>query len=149
MGASAREIERQINETRERIDVNLDELESRATSKAVRYGKIAAVLAGVVAAGGLAYVVYRRMRKPTLKDRLDGLSVDSLRELAQDVSARMKEQLPSVTVHVNEPAPSEPGMLESIVRKVGPAIVGTASTALLERVARSGEDTSRTPPQPD
>jgi hypothetical protein len=136
MGASAREIERQIKETRERMDDNLNELEGRAASNAVRYGRIAAIAAALLAIGGAGFLIYRRMHRPSLKDRLDGLSIENLRELAQELSERLKEQLPSVTVSVNEKGPEQPGMIGSIVRKVAPAVVGTVSTALLERVAR-------------
>src|SRR5207237_8316 len=54
MGASAREIERQIMETRERMDDNLNELEGRAASNAVRYGRIAAIVVAAVAVGAPA-----------------------------------------------------------------------------------------------
>lgn len=60
MGASAREIERQIRETRDRIDTNLRRLESRAASSAVRYGIIGAAVVGAVAVGGVALLIYRR-----------------------------------------------------------------------------------------
>lgn len=143
MGASAREIEREIKETRERLDVNLDELEGRATSNAVKYGRIAGAVAGVLAVGVVAFLIYRKTRKPTLKDRLDGLSLDSLREL----SARLREELPSVTVTVNDESAREPGTVESIVRKVAPSLIGAAGTAVLERVASSGS--TDPPPQAD
>ena len=151
MGASAREIERQIKETRDRMDDNLTELEGRAASSPARFGRLAAIGLGVLATGAAAIFIYRRMRKPTLKDRLDGLSVVKLRSLADDLSGRLKDELPSVTVTVNEKAEREPGMIESILRKVAPALAGTASTALLERVARpSGETEFRhSPPQAD
>ena len=141
MGASAREIERQIKETRERMDNNLNELEDRAASNAVRYGRIAAIVVGVVAIGGAGFLLYRRMHRPTLKDRLDDLSIENLRELAEAVSGRLKGQLPSVTVKVNEPTPQEPGTIESIVHRVAPAMLGTVSTALLERVSRRSDET--------
>jgi len=141
MGASAREIERQIKETRERMDNNLNQLEDRAASNAVRYGRIAAIVVGVVAIGGAGFLLYRRMHRPTLKDRLDDLSIENLRELAEAVSGRLKGQLPSVTVKVNEPTPREPGTIESIVRRVAPAMLGTVSTALLERVSRRSDET--------
>lgn len=137
MGASANEIDRQIRETRDRMDENLGELEERATSNAVRYGKIAAVALGVVVAGGIAFVLYRRFRRPSLKDRLQGVSVASLRDLAGEMADRLKKPLPSLTLTVNDRRSQEPGMLESIARKVTPAIVGTASSALVEKVARS------------
>jgi hypothetical protein len=141
MGASAREIEREIRETRDRMDDNLTQLEGKAASSAVRFGRIAAIGLGVLAAGGAAYLLYRRMRKPTLKDRLDGLSIDKLRALAEELSGRLRDELPSVTVTVNEKTEREPGTLESIVRKVAPALIGTASTAVLERVARPAGET--------
>ena len=151
MGSSAREIEREIKATRDRLDVNLNELEDRAATNAVRYGRIAAVAAGVAALGGIAYLIWRRTHRPTLRDRLDGLSLDSLRDLADEVSDRLKEQLPSVTVRVNEKQPEEPGTLESILRKVAPAVLGTASTAVLQRVAYTGEaeDSTAAAPQPN
>lgn len=151
MGSSAREIEREIRATRDRIDVNLNELEGRAATNAVRYGRIAAIAAGVAAVGAAAYFIWRRTHRPTLRDRLDGLSLDSLRDLAGEVSVRLKEQLPSVTVRVNEEQPAEPGALESILRKVAPAVLGTASTAVLQRVAQTGEaENSRAgAPQPN
>jgi len=142
MGASAREIERQINETRERMDENLTQLEGRTKSNAVRYGRIAAIAFGVLAVAGAALLIYRRKRRPTLRDRLDDLSVDRLRSLAAD----LRDKLPSVTVRVNEKSEEEPGTVESILRKVAPALVGTAGSALLERVA-TGSDDQYTAPQ--
>ncbi len=136
MGTSAREIERQIKETRERMDDNLTRLEDQASSGARRYGRIAAIVLGVVAIGGVAYVIYRRTRRRTLRDRLDSVSIENLGTYLAEVSERLKEQLPSVTVHVNEKADDDPGMVQSILRSVVPALVGTAGTAILERVAR-------------
>jgi hypothetical protein len=140
MGASAREIERQIKETRARMDDNLNRLEGRASSSALRYGRIAAIVLGVVAIGGVAYVVYRRTRRPTLRDRLDDLSLDNLRTLVGDASDRVRDRLPSVTVRFNEKMEQEPGTVESIIRKVGPALVGTAGSALLSRVAAPSDE---------
>lgn len=139
MGSSAYEIEREIRATRDRLDVNLNELEGRAATNAVRYGRVAAIAAGVGALGIAAYFIWRRTHRPTLRDRLEGLSLDSLRELADEVSGRLKAQMPSVTVRVNEQQPEEPGTVESILRKVAPAVLGTASTAVLRRVAPAGE----------
>lgn len=131
MGSSAREIERQITETRERMDANLTRLEDTAAGRAARYGKWAALGLGVVALAGVAFVVYRRTRKPTMRERIDDMSVARL----QDLLGRLKEEFPSVTVRVNEKR--EPSFLESTIRKVAPAIVGTASTAVLQRLVRA------------
>src|SRR5438094_9590864 len=112
MGTSRREMERQITETRERMGDSRTGIEGQAASNAVRYGRIAAIVVGVVAIGGAGFLLYRRMHRPTLKDRLDDLSIENLRELAEAVSGRLKGQLPSVTVKVNEPTPREPGTIE-------------------------------------
>ncbi|HEY1456327.1 MAG TPA: hypothetical protein VGG31_07505 [Candidatus Dormibacteraeota bacterium] len=141
MGRSADEIDRQIRETRDRIDENIEVLEERATSSAIRYGRIAGVVLGALAAGGVAYLIYRRYRRPTWKDRLAALSPDSLHALADDLATRLKDAkraMPSVSVTVNGDRETEPGALESIIRKVGPGLVGTASTALIERMTRGG-----------
>jgi len=137
MGASADQIESEIKETRERIDENLGMLEGRAASNAVRYGRIAAIVVGVGVLAGAGFLLYRRSRRPNLKDRLDAMSIDSLKELAAEASERLSKRLPTVRVTVNEKTEEEPGTVEAIVRKVAPALIGTASTALLERVIGS------------
>lgn len=139
MGASAREIEQQIKETRERIDQNLTVLENRAGSGAVRYSKIAAIGIGVSAAAVVGFLIYRRMRQPTLKNRIAGMSIESLRELTDELASRVSKPLSTLKLTVDKRA-KEPGTVRRIVRKVTPAIVGTASTALLEKVARSAGD---------
>ena len=139
MGASSREIEEQIKETRERMDENLEVLEHRAASSAVRYGKIAAVVVGAAAVAGAGFLLWRRTRRPTLKGRLEKMSPDSLRALADELATRLKKPLPSVKVTVNEKS-QEPGTWESILRKVAPALAGTASTAFVERVTRAPDD---------
>jgi hypothetical protein len=147
MGASADEIDRQISETRDHIDQNLGALEKRAASNAMRYGRIAAVVLGVATVAGVGVLVYRRMNRPSRREQLQGMLLevlkdlpDSLRDLPDEVTSRLKKPLPSVKVVVNgEEAGQEPGMLESVVRKVAPAVVGTASTALIERFTRSSE----------
>ena len=136
MGASADQIEREIRETRQRMDENLSELEVRATSNAVRYGRIALAVV-VVAGGGLAgFLLYRRMRRPSIKNRLEGLSPEALRELAVELGSRVKKQMPSVTVTVNEKGETQPGPVQGILRRVVPAVIGTASTAVIEKVTR-------------
>jgi hypothetical protein len=135
MGASAREIEREIRETRERMDDNLSRLEVRAASGAARYGRIVAVAGVVLAAGIASLILYRRRRRPTWRDRLGDLSVDNLRDLADELSQRLKDGMPSVTVRVNEKVEKEPGTAQAIIRRVAPSLLGTASTALLSRVA--------------
>ena len=139
MGASADQIEREIRETRDRMDENLGVLEDRAASNAFRYGRVALV-ALVVAGGGLgAFLLFRRMRRPSIKDRLEGLSPEALRDLAVELGTRVKKQMPSVTVTVNEKREAEPGPVQSILRRVAPAVIGSASTAVIEKVTRRPE----------
>jgi hypothetical protein len=144
MGASADEIDRQIKETRDHIDENLGMLEQRAASSAVRYGKIVAVIVGVVAVAGAGVLIYRRINRPTRTEQLRSIVIealkdlpDSLRDLPEEVSARLKRPVPSIRVVVNGEASEEPGTFERVVRRVAPAVVGTASSALIERLTRT------------
>lgn len=146
MGASADEIDRQIKEAREHIDENLGVLEHRAASNAVRYGKIAAVVVGVVAVAGAGVLIYRRMNRPTRAEQLRSMLIealkdlpDSLRDLPDEVSTRLRKSLPSINVVVNAEEPEDPGTLERIVRRVVPAVAGAAPTALLERFTRTSD----------
>ena len=147
MGSSTDEIDRQIKETREHIDENLGTLERRATSNAVRYGKIAGVVVGVALVTGVGVLIYRRIQRPTRREQLRSMLVDvlkdlpdSLRDVPEEVAARLRKPLPSVKVVVNgEAEPKEPGTLESIVRRVAPALVGTASSVVMGRLTRSSD----------
>jgi hypothetical protein len=141
MGASAREIEREIRETRDRMDANLTRLVGTAATRAARYGRWATVGVGVLAAAGIAILVYRRTRKPKLRDRLSGASIHRLRDLLE----KSRDELPSVTVKVNDRSERESGTVEAVARRVAPAIIGAASTAVLERIARPAEPDTRTP----
>jgi hypothetical protein len=147
MGASTDEIDRQINETRDHIDENLAVLERRAASNATRYGRLAVMVLGVVAVVGAGALIYQRIKRPsrrqqlqvTLKDALKDLP-DTLRGLPDEVAARLKRPLPSIKVVVNGAEDSkEPGTVESIVRKVAPAVVTTASGALIDRFVRPSD----------
>ena len=159
MGPAADEIDRQIRETRDQMDEKLDTLEKRAQSGAKRYGRIAAVALGVAVVGVAGYLVYRRVRRPSrieqLQETLIGLlksMPDSVRDMPHEVASRLKKPLPSVKIVFNgSDEPKEPGTFESIVRRIAPAVVGTASTAVLERLTRTpeGERSRATPPEYD
>ena|SRR5690242_8726255 len=133
MGASAREIEQQIKETRDRMDENLGVLEGRAARGAKRYGKIGVAVVAAVGVAAAGYFVWRKTRRPALKNRLEHLPPESLRELVEEAIARLKKPVPSVKVTINE-VDGRPGTLESVFRKVAPALVGTAAAGLLRRV---------------
>lgn len=154
MGAAADEIDRQIKETREHLDENLDVLEQRAASDAMRYGRIAALVLGVVAVAGTGVLIYRRMHRTSRREQLQRMVLevlrdlpDSLRDLPGEVTTRFKKPLPSIKVVVNgEGEAREPGTFEGIVRKVTPAVLTTASSALIDRFTRPIHSTTRTRP---
>jgi hypothetical protein len=147
MGASEDEIDRQIKETREHIDDNLGVLEQRATSNAVRYGKIAVVVVGVAVMAGAGVLIYRRINRPRRTEQLRRMLMealnelpDALRDLPEEVANKVKRPWPSVKIVVNgEDEAREPGTLESIVRRVAPALVGTASSAVIGRFTRTSD----------
>ncbi|HEY8803296.1 MAG TPA: hypothetical protein VIN00_09475 [Candidatus Dormibacteraeota bacterium] len=155
MGPSEDEIDRQIKATREHIDENLGVLEERAATNATHYGRIAAIVVGVVVVAGAGVLIYRRMNRRNRREQLQSMLVeafkdlpDSLLELPDEVMTRLKRPLPSVKVVVNgEEEAKQPGTLESIVRRVAPAMVSTASSAVINRLTRSsnpaGERESR------
>jgi hypothetical protein len=142
MGGSSDEIDDQTGEPRE----NRGALEESAGFNALRYGKIAAVIVGVVAVTGAGVLIYRRLSRRTRAERLRSMLIealkdlpDSLRELPDEVASRLKNPLPSIKVVVNGKASEEPGTLEEFVRRVAPAVVGTASTAVVKRLRRSSD----------
>ena len=138
MGASTNEIDRQIRETRDQMDENLGALEARAAANTLQYGRIAAIVLGVVAVAGASLLIYRRLRRPSKREQVSRM-LEVLQDLPDDVLAKLKKPLPSVKVVVSgEPAVAqEPGTVERIVRRVAPAVVGTASSALLGRLTRN------------
>jgi len=147
MGASTDEIDRQIGETRDHIDEKLSVLERRAASNAVRYGRVAAVVLGVVAVAGAGILIFRRINRPSRREKLQGMLIDALkdlpdtlRDLPEEVTSRLKKPLPSIKVVVNGKDDSiEPGTVDGIVRKVVPAVVTTASGALIDRFVRRAD----------
>jgi transposase len=153
MGNEADEVERQIKETRDQMDENLGELEQRTASNAMHYGRIAVVVLGVAAVAGVGVLIYRRINRPTRREQLRRMLIetlkdlpDSLRDLPEEVTDRLKKSLPSVTVVVNrDDAARGLGTLERIVRRVAPAVAGTASNALINRFRTAPERPDDTP----
>jgi hypothetical protein len=147
MGAAADEIDRQIGETRDHIDENLGVLEQRAASNARRYGRVAVVLVGMAAVVGAGVLIYRRINPPSRREQVQRMLIqalkdlpDSLRDLPDEAKARFKNPLPRIKVVVNgEEDSNERGTAESIVRKVAPAVVSTASGALVDRFVRPAD----------
>ncbi|HXD82184.1 MAG TPA: hypothetical protein VNU27_11490 [Candidatus Acidoferrum sp.] len=145
MAPSAEEIDRQTRK-REQIDENRDVLEHRPAWNGVRYGKIAAVAVGIVAVAGAGLLIYRSMNRSKRSEQLRAMVIealkdlpDTLHDLPDEVLARLKKPLPSIKVVVNAEEPEEPGTLERIVRRVAPGVVGTASSAVIERFTRTSD----------
>jgi hypothetical protein len=147
MGAATDDIDRQIKETRDQIDENLGTLEQRAASSALQYGRIAAIVLGAAVVTGASVLIYRRVNRRNRREQLRSLLAQALKELpdslhdgAGELKARLKKPLPSVKVVINgDEAAPQPGTLESIVRRVAPAVVSTASGAVIDRLGRSTE----------
>ena len=139
MGASTDEIDREITSTREHLDENLGVLERRAASGARRIGLyVAAGVGAGLLVGGIAFLAYRRFRRPSLRDRLEGVLPDVLTGLPDEV--RSKLRMRPIKIVISEQSEAEPGMWEAIGRKVAPAVASTAVGAAMSRMFR-GEST--------
>jgi hypothetical protein len=136
MRLSADEIDRQINDTRENEIQDFGTLEQRAASDALRFGRIVVISLAVLALAGAGYVVYRRVRRPTMAKRLRA-KVLAIRDLRPELQSRLKEQIPRVKVVVANKADEGIGTLETMARRVTPAVVGSATTAVLEHFTRA------------
>ena len=134
MGASANEIDREISETRAGLDEKLNVLEKRAASGARRVGIMATIgLAAGLAVAGAAFLVYRRVRRPSLTDRLQDFLPDALTGLPDEVRSRLRSG-PIKVVITQGDEDAEPGTWESIGRKVAPTLVSTALGGVMSRL---------------
>jgi hypothetical protein len=137
MGASSDEIDREIRETRNRLDAELVVLEQRAALGARRVGRVAAGVGVGLLAVAIAVIAYRRSRKGTRVQQLRNAFLESLRDLPDDVASRLKDRLP-IKVVVTDKAHEESatGTWAGIARKVAPTVIGSATGAIASRVAR-------------
>ena len=132
MGASADEIDRQIGSTRDQIDANLDVLERRAASGARRVGlMIAGGLAAGLAVGGVAYLVYRKVRKPSLGGRVHDVLPDALADLPGEIRKRLPDRPFRVVISSGSDAEAKPGTWESIGQRLAPTVVSSAVSAVM------------------
>jgi len=137
MRKSPDEIDRQIDETRDDTEQDFGNLERQAGSGARPYGRIALITVAILALAGAGYLVYKRVRRPTLAKRLRARVLDSIRELPPELQSRLKKQIPRVKVVVSNKADEGLGTLETMARRVTPAVVGSATTAVLEHFTRA------------
>lgn len=140
MGPSADEdeIDRRIREADSQLDEELEVSEEQAASRARQYWRLAAVAGMGLAAVVIVTVVYRRRRKRVLVEHLRDVLFESVRDLPDEVTSRLKDQLPAEVViaamrHQDRAAEA----LAGIARKAAPAVVGSAVGALLSRLVRA------------
>ncbi len=136
MGSSAAEIDKQITSTRDHLDANLDVLEKRAASGAKRVATMAAIgLVAGLAVGGAAYLVMRRMRKPSLGDRMHDAVPDAFNGLRDDLRKRFGGR-PFKVVITSADADDGGSVWKSTARKVAPTVATTAVSALMAQVMK-------------
>ena len=135
MGASSAEIDQEIRDTRNELDHKLAVLERRATSGARKYGRYAAVAAVGVLAVGIGAVIYRRRRDRAVVKQLHRVLFETIRDLPQEVTSRLKESLP-IKVVVSDKAHSDstPNPWMSLAQTIAPTIVGSAAGAVVARM---------------
>ena len=136
MGASTDEIDRQINSTRDQIDANLDVLERRAASGARRVGTFAAAgLVAGLAVAGVVYLVYRKVRKPSLAERVHEMLPAAVAGLPADIKSRLRAR-PFKVVITDRSEDAEPGTWASIGKRVAPTLVSSALSAVMAQATR-------------
>ena len=147
MGASSVEIERQIRETRGRLDEELRVLEQRAAASARRFGRVAAGVGVGLGAVVVGVMVYRRYRQ---RERVKGLHralLQSFRDLPEELTSRLKRRLPlKVVVTDRAQEESASGAWAGVARKVAPTIVGSAAAAIASRIANRAPRDRPAPP---
>lgn len=137
MGASSDQIDQQIRETRSELDQKLTVLELRAKSSVRRYGRVAAGMAVGVFALAVGAMAYRRYRQRTVVKQLHDVLIQSMRDLPDDLTSRLKRRLPiKVVVTDRARVESTPNAWTNIAGKIAPAVVGSAAGAVVSRVMR-------------
>ena len=96
MRTSPGEIEIQISEAHDNTEEELEGFELRSASDSWRYGRVAVISFAVVALAGAGYLVYRRVKRPTLAKRLRLRVLDSIRELPPELRSRLRRKIPRV-----------------------------------------------------
>jgi len=135
MGASSAEIDQEIRATRSELDQKLGVLERRAASGARKYGRYVAGVAAGVLAVGIGVVIYRRRRDRAQVRRLHEFVFETIRDLPEEVTTRLKEKLPIkvvVTDKAHKEGASNPWM--GLAQAIAPTVVGSAAGAVVARM---------------
>ena len=142
MGASSAEIDQEIREARGELEQKLGVLEKRAASGARFYGRVAAGVAVGVLLVAIGVIVYRRRQDRALVKQLQHRLLETMRDLPEEVTSKLKEKLP-IKVVVTDRAHDEstPSAWVSLAQKIPPTVVGSVAGALISRM-RTPTDTT-------
>jgi hypothetical protein len=141
LGASSAEIDQQRRETRSELDQTLGVLEHRAAAGARRYGLMAAGVAVGLIAVAAGVLVYRQRRQRTLVKQLHEVLFETVRDLPDEVTSRLRRRLPIkvvVTSRANEEGAAS--RWAGMAQKMAPAVVGPAAGAIFSRLRRTPPD---------
>jgi len=132
MGSSSAEINDEIATTRQHLDANLDVLERRATSGLKRAGMLGGIgLAAGLLVGGIAFLVIRKTRKPTVRDRVQDAMPD-FTDFQKEVKKRFGNRPFKIVITSADADTTERGSIwESTARNVAPTIVTSAASAIM------------------
>jgi mannitol-specific phosphotransferase system IIBC component len=133
MGTSSDEIDKEIRETRTQLDQKLRILQQRAASGARRYRRVVAGVAAGMVAVAIAAIVYKRRRQHAAVKQLPGVLFQSVRNLPDEVTSRLKRQLP-IKVVVTDKVHEERSQRWNIALKILPSVAGAATGALVSRM---------------
>jgi hypothetical protein len=135
MGASSAEIDQEIRDTRGELEEKLGVLEQRAARGARVYGRVAAGVAVGVAAVVIGVVIYRRRRQKSVARQLHQVLFESIRDLPDEMKAKLKKNLP-IKVVIGERADegSAGNAWSGIAAKIAPTLVGSATGAVIARL---------------
>lgn len=137
MGASSAEINDEIANTRQHLDANLDVLERRATSGMKRAGMLGGIgLAAGLVVGGIAFLLFRRMHRPTVRDRVQDAMPD-FTDFQKEVKKHFGNRPFKIVITSADADSAERGSIwESTARKVAPTIVTSAASAIMAAALR-------------
>jgi len=138
VGASSAEIERQIAETRQRLDANLKLLERRAVSGARKAARVAAMVGiGLASAAAVSFAIYRLTRRrshaATVKDAVPA----SIRHLPSRVTNALRNRPATVKVVVAGSDDSRsPSPWRTIAERVATTVAVSTAGALASRIVK-------------
>jgi hypothetical protein len=145
MGASSAEIDQEIKDTRGELDQTLSVLERRASTGMRRYGLIAAGVAVGVSAVVVGVVVYRRSRQKNVVRQLHRVLFESVRDLPDEVTSKLKKKLPIKVVITDRADEQSAGNAwAGLAGKIAPTLVGSATAAVMSRLRGTPSDATTT-----